>query len=90
MRIARPKRTKFVYSDSLGDFRYCLPDRARYNPRMKTNGKPRIRTYTVTMADGSVRYIDGTSLEETDTDILISNGRKAVIRFDWSELKSIL
>jgi hypothetical protein len=57
---------------------------------MKTNGKPRIRTYTVTMADGSVRYIDGTSLEETDTGILIWNGRKAVIRFDWSELKSIL
>jgi hypothetical protein len=57
---------------------------------MKTNGKPRIRTYFVTLIDGSERYIEGTRLEETDTGILIWNGRKAVIRFDWSELKSIL
>jgi hypothetical protein len=57
---------------------------------MKNNGKPKIRTYIVTMADGSIRYIGGTSLEETDTGILIWNGRKVVISFDWSELKSIL
>jgi hypothetical protein len=57
---------------------------------MKTNGKPRVRTYTVTLIDGSERQFEGTRLEETDTGILIWNGRKAVISFDWSELKSIL
>jgi len=57
---------------------------------MNTNGKPRIRTYRVTLKDGSTLYFEGTRLEETDTGILIWNGRKAVISFEWSELKSIL
>jgi hypothetical protein len=57
---------------------------------MKSNGKRKIRTYKVTMNDGTTRCIEGTRLEETDTGIMIWNGRKAVMGFDWSELKSIL
>jgi len=57
---------------------------------MTTNGKRKIRNYTVTLKDGKIRHIEGTRLEETSTGILIWNGRKAVIGFDWSELKSIL
>jgi hypothetical protein len=60
-----------------------------YNLPMETNGKPRIRTYTVALKDGSTREVEGTRLEETDTGILIWNGRKAVISFEWSELESI-
>jgi len=56
---------------------------------VKTNGKPKIRTYTVILKDGSTREIEGTRLEETHTGILIWNGRKAVISFKWSELESI-
>ncbi|MGA8100623.1 MAG: hypothetical protein WB869_00630 [Candidatus Acidiferrales bacterium] len=63
---------------------------ASYDSVMKKNGKPRIRTYTVTMSDGTTRCFEGTRLEETKTGIMIWNGRKAVIGFDWSELKSIL
>jgi hypothetical protein len=57
---------------------------------MKTKAKRKIRTYTVTLNDGTTRCAEGTRLEETDTGIMIWNGRKAVIGFDWSELKSIL
>jgi len=56
---------------------------------MKTNAKPKIRTYTVTLKNGSTREIEGTRLEETHRGILIWNGRKAVISFDWSDLESI-
>jgi hypothetical protein len=38
---------------------------------METNGKSKIRTYTVTLKDGSTRHVEGTRLEETDTGILI-------------------
>jgi len=57
---------------------------------MKNNGKRRTRTYTVTLIDGAERYIEGTRLEETETGIMVWNGARAVIRFDWSELKSVL
>jgi hypothetical protein len=57
---------------------------------MKANGKRRIRNYIVTLNDGTTRRIEGTRLEEAKTGIMIWNGRKAVISFEWSELKSIL
>jgi hypothetical protein len=57
---------------------------------MESNGKLKIRTYTVTLKDGSTREVQGTRLEETDTGILIWNGRKAVISFQWSELERIV
>jgi hypothetical protein len=57
---------------------------------MLTKGKRKRRTYIVTLVDGSTRFIEGTRLEEIETGIRIWNGRKAIIRFDWPELKSIL
>jgi hypothetical protein len=57
---------------------------------MKNNGKRRMRTYTVTLRDGTTHCIEGTRLKETKAGIMIWNGRKAVIGFDWSQLKRIL